>query len=109
MITENFVKKIFSSRLVDTYVATAFFSTLIFFVFNANAYTPLEMIVGVIFVTIAFKGLCYVMISLVILFYNLDDKKESIEFEKVSSRIDSLLNELSLQSAQIRTKNVMKE
>jgi hypothetical protein len=109
MIIENFSKQIFSSKIVDTYVATAFFATLIFFVLNANVYTPLEMIAGVIFITITFKGLCYIMISLVILLFNLNNKKESIEFDQVSARIDGLLNDLSLQSAKSKSASVMNE
>ena len=103
MIVENFSHKLLNSSIRNTYVATAFFATLIFFVINANSYTPIEMLFGVTIVTIAFKGLSNMMVSLVILLFNLDNKEEQLEFEKTSQRINGLLNELSLQQTKLKT------
>ena len=103
MLVENFTNRLLSSKILDVYVATAFFATLIFFVFNANAYTPLEMMFGVVFVTIAFKGLSYMMISLIILLFNLDNKKDQIAFKESSARIDGLLNDLTLQQTKLKS------
>ena len=103
MIVESFSHKLLNSSMRNTYVATAFFATLIFFVINANSYTPIEMLLGVTMVTIAFKGLSNMMVSLVILLFNLDNKEEQLEFEKTSQRINGLLNELSLQQTKFKT------
>lgn len=104
MVVEKFTNNFIASRILDTYVATAFFATLIFFVLNANAFTPIEMIFGVIIVTIGFKGLGHFVMSLVISLYNLDNKKDEIEFDEQSARIDGLLNDLALQQTKIKTK-----
>ena len=103
MIIENFSKKVINSNVISTYVAAAFFGTLIFFVLNANFYTPLEMLIGIILATIAFKGISNMMLSLLILLFNLNNKEESVEFDKTASSINSLLNDLALQQAKIKT------
>ena len=108
MIIEDFSYKLISSKMMNTYVATAFFSTLIFFVLNANSYTPMEMIMGVIFVTVAFKGVSNMMLSLVILLFNLENKEQALEFEHTSSKVNGLLHELSLQKTKIKSNQVMK-
>jgi hypothetical protein len=102
MIIEDFSKKIISSNTMNTYVASAFFSTLVFFVINANAYTPIEMIAGVILATIAFKGISNMMLSLIILLFNLENKEHALEFEETSSRINGLLKDLQLQQTKLK-------
>lgn len=109
MLVENFTNRLLNSRIIDTYVATAFFATLIFFILNAHAYTPIEMMVGVVFVTVAFKGLSHMMISLIVLLYNFDNKKEAASFDETSSRIDGLLNDLALQQTKIKSQKSQHE
>ncbi|HIP13187.1 MAG TPA: hypothetical protein EYG97_00130 [Arcobacter sp.] len=109
MLVEDFSQKVLSSNIVNTYVATAFFATLIFFVLNANSYTPMEMMTGVVLVTIAFKGISNMMLSLIILLFNLKPKDDSVDFERSASNVNSLLNELSLQKAKIKTNQNLKE
>ena len=103
MVIEDFSNRLLASRVVDTYVATAFFATLVFFVINATAYTPLEMMLGVVIVTIAFKGFSHLMIALIIAFFNLDNRKEEMEFNEKVSHLDGLLNDLALQQTKIKT------
>ena len=103
MIIEDFSTRLLASRMVDTYVATAFFATLVFFVVNATAYTPLEMMLGVVIVTIGFKGLSHLMVGLVIVFFNLDNRKDEMEFNEKVAHIDGLLNDLALQQTKIKT------
>jgi len=109
LLVEDFSQKVLSSNIVNTYVATAFFATLIFFVLNANSYTPMEMMTGVVLVTIAFKGISNMMLSLIILLFNLKPKDDSVDFERSASNVNSLLNELSLQKAKIKTNQNLKE
>jgi len=109
LLVEDFSSRVLRSNIVNTYVATAFFATLIFFILNANSYTPLEMMTGIVLVTIAFKGISNMMLSLVILLFNLQRKDESLEFEKSASNVNSLLNDLSLQKAKIKTNQNIKE
>lgn len=107
MIIENFSQKVLSSNMINTYVATAFFSTLIFFILNANSYTPLEMMTGVVLVTIAFKGVSNMMLSLIVLLYNLENKEHALEFEETSSKVNGLLNKLQLQQTKIKSNQVL--
>ncbi|MEA3553845.1 MAG: hypothetical protein U9R39_05535 [Campylobacterota bacterium] len=103
MIVENFSKKIITSRLLDTYVAASFFATLIFFVLNSNVYSPFEMILGVIIVTTAFKGIANIMLSMTISLVNLDNEQDSVEFEEASSKLESLVNDLAIQEASVQS------
>ena len=105
MNIENFSNVIVRSNLINTYVATAFFATLIYFTINANLYTPLEMIGSVMLVTIAFKGIANLMFSLIIALFKFENRDEIDNYNNVSAKIDGLLNELSLQEAQLKTLN----
>lgn len=103
MVIEEFSNRVLASKIIDTYVATAFFATVVFFVLNSHAYTAIEMLFGVMIVTIAFKGLSHLMVALVIALFNLDNKKDELEFDNQVSRIDGLLNDLALQQTKIKT------
>ena len=103
MLVENFSKKIITSRLFDTYVAASFFATMIFFVLNSNIYTPFEMILGVILVTIAFKSIANIMLSMTISLVNLDNEQDAIEFEESSNKLESLVSDLAIQEATVQS------
>jgi hypothetical protein len=103
MNIEKFSNVLAQSKLVDTYVATAFFAILIYFVINSNLYTPIEMIFTIIFVTITFKGIANLMFSYIIYLYSNDSNNDSKEFDEVNTRINGLLSELSLQEAQLKS------
>jgi hypothetical protein len=109
VLVEEFSNKVLRSKVIDTYVATAFFAVVIFFTLNADIYTPIEMLFSVIFATVAFKGLAHMMIALIILLYDFEHKKESIELGEVSSRINGLLNDLSLQQSKIKSQKSLSE
>ncbi len=103
MMVENFSKKIITSRLLDTYVAASFFATLIFFVLNTNIYSPFEMILGVILVTIAFKSIANIMLSMTISLVNLNNIQDSVEFEEASNKLESLVSDLAIQEASVQS------
>jgi hypothetical protein len=103
MNIEKFSNAVVKSNLINTYVATAFFAILIYFVLNANLYTPLEMIVTTIFVTITFKGIANLMFSYVVMLYKNNTDTQNQVFDEVSTRIDGLMNELSLQETQLKS------
>jgi len=103
MKTEEFSKKLLQSRIFDTYVAAVFFGTVIFFVLNADFYTPIEMMFWVVFVTILFKGLANIMLSLLIALFNLSNEQDKLEFEKSSDDLDSLMNDLAIQEAAVQS------
>ncbi len=97
MVVEKFSQNVINSGLFRLYIATGFFATVIFFVINADWFTPLEMVMGIIGVTIVLKGITNMMLSLIILLFNLDNKKSELDFKYHSEKIDSLINELNVQ------------
>ncbi len=103
MIVENFSKKIIASRLLNTYVAASFFATLIFFVLNSNVYSPFEMILGVMLVTVAFKGIANLMLSMSISLVSLNNEQDAIEFEESANKLEALVNDLAIQEASVQS------
>lgn len=100
MVIEKFSQNVINSGIFRLYIATGFFATLIFFVVNADLYTPLEMIFGIIGVTIILKGVSNMMLSLIILLFNLDNKRAELDFKYNEEKIDAMLAELGVQDAQ---------
>jgi len=99
MQTEEFSKRLLQSRIFDTYVATVFFAIVIFFILNSSFYTPIEMMVVTVFVTILFKGLANIMLSMTISLFNLSNEQDKLDFEKSSNSLESLVNDLAIQEA----------
>jgi hypothetical protein len=77
---------------------------MIFFVLNANQYTPFEMIFWIVLVTIAFKGIANIMFSLTVSLMKLDNTQDAIEFEKAANKLESLVNDLAIQEAAVQSK-----
>lgn len=103
MVIEKFSKRMLDSRIFNSYVATAFFSSLIFYVLHASLFTPLEMIFGIITATILFKGVANMMLSLTISLVNLDNQEDQVAFKKDSDTLESLVNDLAIQEAAIQS------
>lgn len=95
MIVERFTKNIIASGLFKIYVAAGFFGTSIFFVLNAQLFTPIEIVLGIVFTTIFLKAVSNIMLSLIILLFRLDNKKEELDLKYHSQKIDELLSELT--------------
>ncbi|WP_072682191.1 hypothetical protein [Arcobacter sp. LA11] len=100
MVVEKFSQNVINSGIFRLYIATGFFATLIFFVVNADLYTPMEMIFGIIGVTVILKGVSNMMLSLIILLFNLDNKRDELNFKYNEEKIDAMLAELGVQDAQ---------
>ena len=100
MVVEKFSQSVINSGIFRLYIATGFFATLIFFVVNADLYTPIEMIFGIIGVTIILKGVSNMMLSLIILLFNLDSKREELNFKYNEEKINEMMAELGVQEAQ---------
>ncbi|RXJ87929.1 hypothetical protein [Arcobacter sp. CECT 8985] len=99
MIVEKFSQNVINSGIFRLYIATGFFATLIFFVVNAELFTPLEMVFGIVGVTVVLKGVSNMMLSLIILLFNLDNKRTELDFKYNSEKIDAMLAELSIKDA----------
>ena len=103
MKTEEFSKKLIQSGLLNTYVAAVFFGTSVFFVLNSAYYTPMEMMFAIVFVTVLFKGLANIMLSMSISLVNLQGNHEKVGFEESSSKLESLVNDLAIQEAALQS------
>ena len=97
MIVERFSQNVLNSGLFRFYIATGFFATLIFFTINADLFTPIEMILGIIMVTIVLKGVSNMMFSLIISFLSLVNKRSEFDFKYNEEKIQVMLNELTVK------------
>ena len=102
MVVERFSQNVINSGLFKLYTATGFFASLIFFVINADLFTPMEMVIGIIGVTIVLKGITNMMLSLLILLFSFDNKQAQLDFEYNSEKIDSIIAELAIKEATIK-------
>lgn len=96
------------SGIFRLYIATGFFATLIFFVLNAQLYTPYEIILSVVGVTIVLKGCANLILSLMISLFSLDSKKEELEFNYNEDKINAMLSELQVQDVVERNEKALK-
>jgi hypothetical protein len=108
MIIERFSQTVINSGIFKLYIATGFFATLIFFTVNADLFTPIEMILGIIMVTIVLKGLSNIMLSLIISLFSLDNKRSEFDFKYNEEKIQVMLNELSVKDIIDTNKNLKK-
>jgi polyferredoxin len=99
VIVERFSQNVINSGMFRLYIATGFFATVIFFVINAELFTPMEMTLGIIGITIILKGISNMMLSLIILLFSLNNKREELDFKYHSEKIDSLMNEFNIQDS----------
>ena len=108
MIIERFSQTVINSGIFRLYIATGFFATLIFFVVNAELFTPFEMILGTILITIVLKGMSNLMLSLIISLFSLDNKRSEFDFKYNEEKIQVMLNELSVKEVMDVNKNLKK-
>ena len=109
MIIERFSQTVINSGIFRLYIATGFFATLIFFVLNAELFTPFEMILGTILITIVLKGMSNLMLSLIISLFSLDNKRSEFDFKYNEEKIQVMLNELSVKEVMDVNKNLKKD
>ncbi len=103
MVIENFSRKMASSGIFNTYIATGFFATLIFFILNSHLFTPMEMMFGTIVITIALKGISNIMLSLIILLFDLQSSYDEQQFKVSEDRLNLLVHELQMKQAKLKT------
>ena len=97
MIIERFSQTVINSGVLRFYIATGFFATLIFFIINADLFTPMEMILGIILITIVLKGVSNMMLSLIISLFSLENKRNEFNFKYNEEKIQLMLNELTVK------------
>ena len=99
MVIERFSQSVINSGVFRFYIATGFFATLIFFTINADLFTPMEMILGIILTTIVLKGISNMMLSLIVSFFSLDNKKSEFDFKYNEEKIQVMLSQLVVNDA----------
>ena len=108
MIIERFSQTVINSGVFRLYIAAGFFATLIFFTVNADFFTPMEMILGIILVTVTLKGVSNLMLSLIISLFSLENKRNEFDFKYKEEKIQVMLNELSVKDVIDANKNFKK-
>jgi hypothetical protein len=99
MVIERFSQSVIDSGVFRFYIATGFFATLIFFTINADLFTPMEMILGIILTTIVLKGISNMMLSMVVSLFSLDNKRNEFNFKYNEEKIQVMLSELTVNDA----------
>ncbi len=99
MVIERFSQSVIDSGVFRFYIATGFFATLIFFTINADLFTPMEMILGIILTTIVLKGISNMMLSMVVSLFSLDNKRSEFNFKYNEEKIQVMLSELTVNDA----------
>lgn len=99
MVIERFSQNLINSGIFKIYIATGFFATLIFFVVNSELFSPIEMILGSILITIILKGLSNLMLSFMVSSFSLENKKAEFDFKYNEEKINILLNQLVAKEA----------
>lgn len=108
MVIERFSQTVINSGVFRLYIAIGFFATLIFFILNAELFTPMEMILGIILITIVLKGVSNIMLSLIISLFSLENKRKEFDFKYNEEKIQIMLNELSVKEVIDSNKNLKK-
>ena len=99
MVIERFSQNLINSGIFKIYIATGFFATLIFFVVNSELFSPIELILGSILITIILKGLSNLMLSFMVSSFSLENKKAEFDFKYNEEKINILLNQLVAKEA----------
>ncbi len=97
MVIERFSQAVVNSGIFRVYIAAGFFATSIFFILNADLFTPIEMLLGIVLVTIILKGISNMMLSLVISLFSLDNKRSEFDFKYNEEKIQVMLSELAVK------------
>lgn len=94
MVVEKFSQNLINTGVFKVYIAVGFFATLIFFIFNTELFSPLQMLFGAVLVTVALKGMSNFMLSHIINHFSLEQKKLDFEEKYSEDKIGLLLNQL---------------
>ena len=97
MVIERFSQTVINSGVFRFYIATGFFATLIFFIINADLFTAMEMILGIILITIVLKGVSNMMLSLIISLFSLENKRNEFNFKYNEEKIQLMLDGLTVK------------
>jgi hypothetical protein len=99
MTIETFTSNVIRTGIFKTYIATGFFALLIFFTINSNLYTPMEMMIAVVILTVALKSVANMMLSLLILLFDYSSAEDEQKFKIEEEKLNLLLSEVKMNQA----------
>lgn len=94
MVVERFSQNLINTGIFRLYIAIGFFATIIFFTFNTELFSPLQMLFGAILVTVVLKGFSNLMLSFIVNNFSLDEKRADFDNKYNEDKISLLLNQL---------------
>lgn len=94
MVVERFSQNLINTGIFKIYIAIGFFATIIFFTFNSELFSPLQMLFGVILVTVTLKGFSNLMLSFIVNNFSLEQKRMEFDNRYNEDKINLLLNQL---------------
>lgn len=94
MVVERFSQNLINTGIFKIYIAIGFFATIIFFTFNSELFSPLQMLFGAILVTVTLKGFSNLMLSFIVNNFSLDQKRMEFDNRYNEDKINLLLNQL---------------
>ena len=94
MVVERFSQNLINTGIFKIYIAIGFFATIIFFTFNSELFSPLQMLFGSILVTVTLKGFSNLMLSFIVNNFSLDQKRMEFDNRYNEDKINLLLNQL---------------
>lgn len=100
MVVERFSQNLINTGIFKVYIAIGFFATLIFFIFNAELFTPIQMLFGAVLVTVALIGFSNFMLSFIVSNFSLDKKRADFEIKYNEEKISLMLNQLVAKDIQ---------
>ena len=95
MVVERFSQNLINTGIFKIYIAIGFFATIIFFTFNSELFSPLQMLFGAILVTVTLKGFSNLMLSFIVNNFSLDQKRMEFDNRYNEDKINLLLNQLA--------------
>lgn len=93
MVVEKFSQNLINVGVFKIYIAVGFFSTLIFFIFNSELFSPMQMFFGAVLITLALKGVSNLMLSYIVENFSLEKKKLDFEEKYSEDKINLILNQ----------------
>jgi len=96
VVVERFSHNLINTGIFKVYIAIGFFATLIFFIFNTELFSPLQMLFGAVLVTVFLKGCSNLMLSFIVEHFSLENRKQEFDVKYNEEKLTFLLNQYSI-------------
>jgi hypothetical protein len=98
MVTRIVFDKLKNSGFIDLYLLFGFVLAVSFFILNYRDYSPIEILFGVIFITVVLKSLINIIVGYLVKYEDMKEIEESNKYQDELVNIESLLKDLSIQT-----------